>query len=256
MSYDPELYELFHDDHGGDIFFYRRLARASRGPVLELGAGTGRTLLPIARVGVRAVGLERDPRMLAALRARIAREPPHVRSCLEAVEGDMADFDLPERFRLVQIPFRAFLHNTTRATQLSCLRSCYHHLVEGGELALNVFFPSLTVLSESRGSNAGRWRWVDEVAAPGGGWIMLSEAIHYDAVNQQAASRLRYDHFAEDGRLIRSHLQRLDIAYLYPGDLRDLLREAGFSEVKILGGFEGKPLKREEQEIVVRAKRI
>src|SRR5688500_20038725 len=55
------------------------------------------------------------------------------------VEGDMADFDLPERFGLVAIPFRSFLHLTRDEEQTGCLASIYRHLTAGGRLALNFY---------------------------------------------------------------------------------------------------------------------
>ena len=52
-NYDPELYDqVTPASVGGDLEWYLSLARAAGGAVLELGAGTGRTLLPIARAGV------------------------------------------------------------------------------------------------------------------------------------------------------------------------------------------------------------
>ena len=67
----------------GDVAFYGELARASGGPVLELGCGTGRTLLPIAQAGIHCVGVDASPAMLAVLRQK--SPPPN----LELVEGRM-----------------------------------------------------------------------------------------------------------------------------------------------------------------------
>jgi SAM-dependent methyltransferase len=79
MAYPPE-YEAVHArwyDRGAyaprtDAVFYRDLARATGGPVLELGCGTGRVLIPIARDGLACVGLDTSPAMLEAAR----QDPP------------------------------------------------------------------------------------------------------------------------------------------------------------------------------------
>ncbi len=47
-----------------DIAFYTQLARAAAGPVLELGSGTGRTLIPSARAGAVITGLDISKDML------------------------------------------------------------------------------------------------------------------------------------------------------------------------------------------------
>ena len=89
----------------GDAAFYLALARECGGPVLELGCGTGRVLLPIARAGILCTGLDRSEAMLDALRAKA---PP---ANLNLVRGRMQDFDLGDaRFALVTAPFRAFQH--------------------------------------------------------------------------------------------------------------------------------------------------
>src|SRR3954470_8087291 len=51
-----------------DVPFWRRVAREARGPVLELGCGTGRVSLPLTRAGVTLVGVDRSERMLARAR--------------------------------------------------------------------------------------------------------------------------------------------------------------------------------------------
>ena len=56
-----------------DVAFWQRLAAAQEGPVLELGCGTGRIAVPVARAGARIVGIDRSDEMLARARKRIAR---------------------------------------------------------------------------------------------------------------------------------------------------------------------------------------
>ena len=113
-NYDA-LYGVMRDP-SGDAAFYRALAEESGGPVLELGCGTGRVLLPIAALGIPCVGVDASPAMLAALRAK--NPPPN----LELVEGRMETFDLgARRFRLVTAPFRAFLHLLDMPSQLAAL---------------------------------------------------------------------------------------------------------------------------------------
>src|SRR5262245_17396946 len=104
MSYPPE-YEAIHAryyERGGHLAggpvadFYLALARETGGPVLELGCGTGRALLPIARDGIACVGLDNSPAMLDVLRAKAP--PPNLRLVL----APMQDFDLgDDRFRLI-----------------------------------------------------------------------------------------------------------------------------------------------------------
>ena len=84
--------------------------------MLELGCGTGRVLLPIARLDVACVGLDLSPGMLDVLRSKAP--PPN----LTLVQASMTDFDLgTERFQLVFSAFRAFQHLYTVEEQLAAL---------------------------------------------------------------------------------------------------------------------------------------
>ena len=73
-----------------DVAFWRRILRPERAPVLELGCGTGRLLMPVARAGIRVVGIDRSDPMLAraVVRARnVSRHdrPPVVRGDIRAL---------------------------------------------------------------------------------------------------------------------------------------------------------------------------
>ncbi|HEX6314859.1 MAG TPA: class I SAM-dependent methyltransferase [Gemmatimonadaceae bacterium] len=127
----------------GDIEFYVDEALAADGPVLELGCGTGRVLIPTARAGVAITGLDGSTAMLDRCRQKLAAEPPAVRDRVALSEGDMRSFDLGGRFALVTIPFRPFQHLLTVDDQLACLTTIHRHLEKGGRLILDLFNPSL-----------------------------------------------------------------------------------------------------------------
>src|SRR5437762_1630373 len=133
--YLPVWYDLVFTPDQSDVPFYTGLARACGGPVLEIGIGTGRVALPIARSGISVVGIDRSEEMLAALETKIRREKLSRR--VRAERADMRDFDLRRKFPLVIVPFRAFLHNLTTADQIACLEACRRHLAPGCELVLN-----------------------------------------------------------------------------------------------------------------------
>lgn len=130
------------EDLGPDVAFYRDLARETGGPVLELGCGTGRAILPVAGDGTECVGLDASEDMLDVLRAKA---PP---ANLRVVRARMQDFDLgDERFALIFSAFRAFQHLDEVEDQLSCLANARRHLIPGGTLAFDVFNPRLDKLA-------------------------------------------------------------------------------------------------------------
>ena len=121
---------IWHDVECGryaaDLPVWRELARAEAGPVLDLGAGTGRVTLDLARRGHRVVALDREPVFLAALRERAGDLP------VETVVGDASAFSLPgRRFGLIVAPMQT-IQLLGDAGRAGCLRSVHEHLSPGG----------------------------------------------------------------------------------------------------------------------------
>ena len=255
ILYQAELYDIVTPaSFLGDAEWYRSKARECDGLVLELGAGTGRITLGIARDGVRVHALDADPAMLDKLRQKLANQPPEIRERVTPILGDMRVFTVAERFALVIAPFRGFLHNLTEHDQLACLHRVREHLRPGGCFAFNVFHPSLQFMAHHAGASAGVWRLGATFQRADGGCIVRSEANRYDTVRQLVDSHHRYEEYGPDGTLIRTSLHRLQLAYLYPPDLRRLLKEAGFTLVQIAGGFDGRPFERDTDELVIEAR--
>jgi SAM-dependent methyltransferase len=238
----------------GDIEWYRKKAIASGGPVIELGAGTGRITIPIAEAGIRVTALDLDPGMLGKLRGKLGVLPDDVRQRVSALAGDMRTVALDERFALAIIPFRAFLHNLTHDDQLGALKCVRDHLRANGELAFNVFHPSLEYMAANAGSQVGIWRWRGTTDFPEG-FLVRSEANRYDTVRQRVHSMIRTEEFTQQGTLTRTHLMRLELAYLYPADVERLLDDAGFQLIRMSGDFNGRPFERDGDELVVEARK-
>ncbi|MBO0723689.1 MAG: class I SAM-dependent methyltransferase, partial [Blastocatellia bacterium] len=108
--------------HRQDVDFFVELARQSAGPVLEIGCGTGRVLIPTARAGGEITGLDLSSSMLAVCREKLALEPPEVRERVRLMMGDMREFALAREFSLITLPFRPFQHLITTDDQISCLK--------------------------------------------------------------------------------------------------------------------------------------
>ena len=251
-NYFPELYDtVTRRSLGGDIEWYLGQAMEAGGPILELGAGTGRTLLPIARQALEIVGLELDHGMAKRLEYYIKDE-----SLVSAsvILGDMREFDLGRKFNVIQIPFRAFLHNVTAEERAQCLDCCRKHLTADGVLLFNVFHPSLAYMARNSGALEGVWRWTGDFEMADGTRVMFSEANKYDTAAQRVSARHKYELVDAGGRIVDTHIQFLELAYLYPGDIREMLHLAGFNEVEIMGDFYEGPFESDGQELVVRAR--
>jgi len=93
-----------------DVAFYRDAVREFGDPVLELGCGTGRITMALAQAGKRVTGLDLSERMLERAVKKRAALFTEERERIHLVQGDMAKFDLGEKFALIIIPFRPLQH--------------------------------------------------------------------------------------------------------------------------------------------------
>jgi SAM-dependent methyltransferase len=122
-----------------DVAFYRDAVREFGDPVLELGCGTGRITMALAQMGMRVTGLDLSERMLERATKKRSMLRTEERERVHLVQGDMAKFDLGEKFRLIIIPFRPFQHLLEVKEQMACLDCVRKHLMPGGRLILDVF---------------------------------------------------------------------------------------------------------------------
>ncbi len=130
------LYDIV-ERYTADVPFYVEAARCAGGPVLELGCGTGRVLIPMARAGAEVTGLDLSADMLDSCRAKLKAEPAAVAARVNLVQGDMRRYHLGAgRFALVVCPLFTFIHLRTRQDKLAMLARAAEHLRPGGTLLL------------------------------------------------------------------------------------------------------------------------
>jgi len=216
--YDPiaHVFDAWSRSVVEDIPFYVREALAAGGPVVELGVGTGRVAVPIARRAIRVIGVDDSPEMLriCAARARAAR----VRDLVELRRGDLRDPPVEERVPLVLCPFRSYLHLRTDRDRRLALAAAYDLLLPGGRLVFDVFAPGEDDIAQTHG------RWLER--EPG-----IFERADWDAASQTFTLRVR----ADDGETA------MELAWVTPAEWRLLLEGAGFRVVAHFGWFDRRP---------------
>lgn len=115
----------------------RALAPAG-GHVLELGVGTGRLALPLARAGLAVTGLDASTEMLGVL---AGKDPG---GTVERVAGDVGrSRDWPTGpFHLVVAANNLVCNLADAASQEACLRTAADHLRPGGHVVVEAFVPA------------------------------------------------------------------------------------------------------------------
>lgn len=242
----PLYYDHAYQRHNHDLQFYVALARQTRGAVLELGAGTGRVTLALARAGIPVVGLDQSRDMLAQARVRIAREPRAVQDLIELHAGDLRRARLRRRFVLVIAPFNLFMHLYTREDLERGLATVKAHLAARGNFAFDVLVPDLGAL---RRDPARVYRCRPVFDPTDGKHHAYGETYAYDAIQQVQRVRMLFQ------RLDRPEIERttpLSLRCYFPEELSALLHYNGFSVTARYGDFARGPLTSEsESQIIV-----
>ena len=142
----PILYHTHHQNFREDIPFWQSLARWQGNPILELGCGTGRVLIPLAQTGQTIFGIDNSPDMLAFLNQQFTGE---LRPNIHIIEGDMTNFQIDTQFRLIILPCNTYstFDAKTRSSMLTCI---FDHLAPGGVFGVSMPNPNLLLdLEES-----------------------------------------------------------------------------------------------------------
>ncbi len=134
----PSYYHTHHSHYQEDLPFWLSLAAQFGDPVLELGCGTGRVLIPIAQAGHRCIGMDRDLSMLVYLQAGIS---PDLDPRPQIILADITWFNLATKLPLVILPCNTFSTLDARKRR-ACLRSIYRVMQPGGVFALSIPNPA------------------------------------------------------------------------------------------------------------------
>ncbi|MEN8242909.1 MAG: methyltransferase domain-containing protein [Chloroflexota bacterium] len=134
----PLLYHTHHNQYLEDLPFWLGLAEQHGSPILELGCGTGRIMLPLIEAGYQVTGLDISAAMLQQLKTLAAQDeidPP------DLVQGDLSNFSLERNFSLILLPCNTYstLSKSQRQSALNCIRE---HLTPGGVFATSVPNPT------------------------------------------------------------------------------------------------------------------
>lgn len=243
---DGDLYDLVADGIDYDLDFYSGLAREAKGPVLDVACGTGRILLPCLQAGVDIDGLDLFEPMLERLRTKADK----LGLSPQLYQSDMSDFDVPRRYALVMIPFNAFIHNMTQAAQISCLQRCREHLLTGGMLVFDTFFPSVEIIGAAANSRVLE----GEIPHPTTGLpVRMYDTRTFDRVRQVQHSINELELLAADGSVQTTHRSEVRGRYIFKHEMELLLRVAGFPHWDIYGDFDRRPLTQENDAMIVEA---
>jgi SAM-dependent methyltransferase len=124
-----------------DLDYFLRTILSTKGPVLEIGVGTGRFFIDALEKGADIYGVDLSETMLEQLRRKLDAKH-HYR----IFHQDARSLHLDKKFELIIAPFRVFSHLIEPEDQLLALNRIYDHLNPGGTFIFDLYVPDLGIL--------------------------------------------------------------------------------------------------------------
>ena len=223
----------------GDTVFYRRLAKETGGPILEVGCGTGRVAAALATDGHEVVGVDISEPMLRLAERRRQTLPADAAARLSFERADMATLDLGRDFALIVTPARVFQFMLTSAAQRKALAALRMHLRPNGRLVLDLFDPRLDLVVPT----AERPTRVGELIHPTTGnrvtWAITGRRP--DPARQLIVDDWTFSEIDASGEVLRTATEQLTLRWSLRSEMRLLFELTGFEVIAEYGDFKGGP---------------
>jgi SAM-dependent methyltransferase len=226
----PQLYHAHHNRHLEDLPFWIELASKAGAPVLELGCGTGRVLIPLIQAGFHTIGIDNDLAMLRCLRDSLTEGIP----APSIFVSDITCFNLSLKVPLIILPCNTF-STLAKNERAACLRCVKKHLSTGGLYSVSI--PNPEYLSSLPVRSAAQLE--DEFLHP-----QTGNPVQVSSSWRKTKSIFQvtwiYDHLFPDGRVER--LTAVTSHHLLPAEgYLDEIRTAGLEVVEVYGDFDRSP---------------
>jgi ubiquinone/menaquinone biosynthesis C-methylase UbiE len=215
-----------------DVQFWERMARQHGGPILELGCGTGRVSVPVARTGTELVGVDRSARMLERACARLGRLRAPLPLRLVRADIRALPFAAPSPFTLVMAPYGILQSLVDEGDLMATLQSVARVSRPGAIFGVDLVC-DVPAWDEYRRRVRMRGR------GAGGSQITLVESVR-----QEPRQKLTiFDQEYVERRGNRQRVQRFSLAFrtLPLPDMLSRLDSAGFAIDAVLGDYDGRP---------------
>ncbi|MBN1992611.1 MAG: class I SAM-dependent methyltransferase [Anaerolineae bacterium] len=259
MSLDliAQYYDLIHNNFNDDGPMWETLARQANGPILEIGCGTGRLLLPLAQQGHTLAGIDLSAVALRAAQTKIKSAGLSERITLH--RADMRHFDLPQKdFALALLALNTFMHCLTLDEQLATLQAIYGHLratapgAPAGQLIIDLFYPDPTLLAEADGRLYFEDETINELTGHTVQWYWRHEI---DLEHQLRHLVYILDELDEAGVVRRAQIP-FSLRFVYRYEMELLLQASGFALETIYGNYQLEPFHGHSPRMIFVARKV
>jgi len=234
-----KYYDLFASKD--DINFYKELSLKHERKALELGVGTGRVAIELAKANVTVWGVDNSKYMLNVARQKLKKEKDSVRKRLTLKLGDMRNFRLKETFPFIYIASSTFEHCITEGDQRRCLTSVYNALEGRGVLAFDIsqLLP---------GKPESSW-WIDRNKLGAEEEVIRTIFSRRNPQTNVVSVNLFFDVY-RNGKLKERYYEYGEARMSSKNDVEKLLKSVGFKMDRVYGNFDKSAYDEKSQRII------
>lgn len=248
MDRISQFFDAEYLNYADDLPVLESYADRTGGPLLELGCGTGRALVPLASAGHQVTGVDNSPSMLKLARAKA--EAAGVSQQIRLIEGDFSQADLGGPFRFAFTLMNTFLHLPDLRAQLVALTRWREALSPKGLLLIDVLNPDMGQLAGMDGRLEWEQTWTN---GDSGERVMKFLTRVVEPAAQTITVNHIYDEIAADGT-VRRTIGSFSLRYLWRFEAELLLDKAGFSIESIFGDWDMSPYASNSERMIIVAR--
>lgn len=248
MDRIARFFDLEFADYQDDLPVLEAYAARTGGPILELGCGTGRALIPLAQAGYDVTGVDLSLTMLEIAQAKAKASGAGKRVTLLA--GDYAEVELDGPYRFAFTVMNTFLHLPDQAAQLRALRHWRQYLAPQGLLLIDVLHPDVATLAGLDGRLELARSWED---AASGQVTLKFLARTVDLAEQTLHIHHIYDELKPDGGVQRT-VAPYTLRYLWRFEAELLLKAADYALEAIYGDWDMTPFASSSEHMILVAR--
>ncbi len=238
-----EVYDIMQNWHD-DVPFFTKMIKKYGEPILEIGSGTGRTLIPLAAKNIRITGIEPSRDMLEICKQKMLHENL---SDIDILNIDAGSFRLEETFRLIYFTCNTFKYFLTRAKQIEVLQNVKKHLHPDGRLIIDLTLADLPYMVKMHNQDHEKLEYEDPLM---GYKIVQFGKSEYDFINQIEKDFIMIEKW-DDDNLLEVAEAEITITYFFPREIMLLLEHCQFQIENVYTDYHKTVFKKNAQNLII-----
>jgi SAM-dependent methyltransferase len=220
------------------VNFHNELAEkyGERG-VLDIGCGTGITLIPLIKKGYSVTGVDISQPMINIVNEKLNKLPNKISSRADTICAGMEAFESKQNYSLAIIPRTGFMHILDKKIQRKALLNIKDHLYKGGILSLNTFYPNHEILANQIESQETDFFHRFTYTNSDGNREKVYNSATYNPETQIMSGKWLFKEYNENDEVISERERPLKLRCTFKNEMEYLFEICGFKIKELYGSY-------------------